>query len=147
MIQKHFMHAVANNPWFWIIFSSRYVYNINQAGLIRSWKTKCGPVLSNRIDSKPIATDSRHLLGHCGMDCCGLPCQQTYMIWSTQYAVSSSNHWLYDIIEATLRYHNYQNKRALFYIYILYFGNSSLQSMFLEVEYIFYHREGNLFSV
>lgn len=56
------------------------VYSINQAGLIRSWKTKCGPALSNRIDSKPIATDSRHLSGHCGMDYCGLPCQQTYMI-------------------------------------------------------------------
>lgn len=98
MIQKHFMHTIPNDPLFWIIFSCRYVYNINQAGLILSWKTKCSLVLSDRIDSKPIATDSRHLLGHCGMDCCGLPCQQTYMIWSNQYAVNLSNHWLYDII-------------------------------------------------
>lgn len=59
----------------------QYVYNINQTGLIHSWKTKYGPVLSNHIDSKLLPNDSRRLLGRRGMDCCGLLCQQTYSIW------------------------------------------------------------------
>lgn len=139
-------------PWFWIIFSSRFLHTVcvhYKSDWIDSFvedKVRPCPV---HINSKLLPNDSRCLLGRRGMDCCGLLCQQTYSIWFDAIDMQSI-HPIIDCMTSQKQYCHVaiiKTKRMSSRCIYRCCGNFSLHCLFQNIVYIFYQREGNLFSV